>query len=459
MSNKSASLTEGPLFPKIVKFTVPIILTSILQLLFNAADLIVVGKFSQSGSMALAAVGAPGTIINLIINLFIGMSIGAGVTAAHAYGRNNDNAISRTVHTAIPSATIFGLIITVIGITTAEPLLRLIDLPEEIIPLSSVYMKIYFAGMVFNMIYNFCASILRAVGDSKSPLIHLTTAGVVNVLLNLFFVIVLKLDVAGVALATSLSQGVSALLVVITLMRRTDGCKLTLSKMRIFGHEFKKMVIIGFPAGIQGTLFSLSTTIIQSSINSFGTEAISGSSAAGNLESFVYMCLYAFNQTAVTFIGQNLGAGKYKRVIRSLWLCLGCVTVVGLVGGVIAYAFAPQLLSIYISGSPEAIAHGVIRMAFICLPYFLCGVMDVTTGALRGMGASVAPMFISIGGICAFRVFWVYVIFERTPTPECLYASFPISWAITFAAQFITFLIVFKKQKKKQIPEAELQNA
>lgn len=457
MNKKSASLTEGPLFTNIIKFTVPIILTSILQLLFNAADLVVMGKFC--GSIAVGAVGAPTPIINLIINLFIGMSIGAGVTVAHAYGRNDEKALHRTVHTAIPVAALFGLIITVVGITTAEPLLRLIDLPEDILPMSALYMKIYFAGMVFNMIYNFSASILRAVGDSKSPLIFLTIAGVVNVILNLFFVIVLRMEVAGVALATAISQAVSAVLVLIALMRRTDGCRLVLGKIKFYRHEFTKIVRIGFPAGIQGTLFSISTTIIQSSINSFGSAAISGSSAAANLEAFVYMCLYAFNQTAVTFIGQNMGAGNYKRVLKSLWMCLGCVTVVGLVGGIIAYAFAPQLLSIYISDSPEAIAHGVIRMMFICIPYFLCGVMDVTTGALRGMGASVAPMLISIVGICAFRVFWVYTIFKATPTPECLYVSFPISWAVTFLAQFITFFIVYKKQKKMLSPETILQNA
>ncbi len=443
MKNKTASLTEAALFPSIVKFTVPIILTSILQLLFNTADLVVMGRFC--GSLSLGAVGATGTITNLIINLFIGLSIGAGVTVAHAYGCHDENALHRTVHTVIPAAVLFGLILTVMGIFLAEPLLRLIGLPEDILPLSVIYMKVYFAGMTFNMVYNFSASVLRAAGDSKSPLIFLTIAGVINVILNVIFVAGLGMNVEGVALATTLSQGVSAVLVVIALMRRTDGCKLTLKKMRFYKHQFLKIVRIGFPAGIQGSIFSLSTTIIQSSINSFGAAAISGSSAAGNIESFVYMSLNAFNQSAVTFIGQNLGAGKYKRVIKSFWICVACVTVLGLVGGCGAYFFGTELLSIFISDSAEAISHGLVRLACICLPYFVCGIMDVTTGALRGLGSSMVPMVISIVGICALRIVWNYTLFAMYPTPVCLYLSFPVSWVITTAAQFIMFFVVYKK--------------
>ncbi len=446
MKANTLSFTEGALLPKIVKFTVPIILTSILQLLFNTADLVVMGKFC--GSLSLGAVGATGAITNLIINLFIGLSIGAGVTVAHAYGCHDEKALHRTVHTVIPTAIIFGLILTVLGVVLAEPLLKLIGLPKDILPLSVTYMKVYFLGMTFNMIYNFAASVLRAVGDSKSPLIYLTISGMVNVLLNILFVVGLHMNVEGVALATSISQAVSAILVVYALMKRTDSCKLYLRKLHIYKHQFIKIIRIGFPAGMQGTIFSLSTTIIQSSINTFGAASISGSSAAGNIESFVYMSLNAFNQSAVTFIGQNLGAGKLKRVMRSFLICVLCVSVVGLVGGSLAYIFGPELLSIYIADSPEAISHGLIRLAFICLPYFICGIMDVTTGALRGIGSSVVPMIISIVGICALRIVWNYTLFNAYPTPECLYLSFPVSWIITTAAQFISFVVIYRKNTK-----------
>ncbi len=450
MKNKAASFTEGPLLPSIIKFTVPIILTSILQLLFNTADLVVIGKFSEYGNLSVGAVGATNVITNLIINLFIGLSIGAGVSVAHAYASNDDKTLHRIVHTVIPTAAIVGLILTVIGVIVAEPLLKLVNTPSDILPRSVIYMKIYFCGMTFNMIYNFSASMLRAAGDSKSPLIYLTIAGVVNVLLNLIFVIVFRLDVAGVALATAISQGVSAALMLIVLMRRTDGCKLILKKIRFYKPQLIKIMRIGIPAGIQGSIFSFSTTIIQSSINSFGPEALSGSSAAANIESYVYMCLYSFNQSAVTFIGQNQGARKFDRVRKSLWICLALVSVVGIVGGSLVNFFGPQLLTLFSISKAEstvAFSHAMIRLSLISLPYFLCGIMDVTTGALRGMGSSAVPMVISILGICAFRILWNYTAFKFYPTPECLYLSFPISWAITFFCQFAAFFIVYKKHK------------
>lgn len=450
MNKKALNLTEGPLFLNIVKFTVPIILTSILQLLFNTADLIVVGRFSEYGSLSVGAVGATSVITNLIINLFIGLSIGAGVSIAHAYGRRDDKALHRIVHTVIPTAVFVGMLLTLIGIVVAEPLLRLVNTPEDILPRSAVYMKIYFAGMTFNMVYNFSASMLRAAGDSKSPLVYLTVSGVVNVMLNLLFVIVFHMDVAGVALATTISQGVSAVLMIAVLMRRTDGCKLILSKMKIYKPQLTKIMSIGIPAGIQGSIFSFSTTVIQSSINSFGEEALAGSSAAGNIESYVYMCLYAFNQSAVTFIGQNQGAKKYDRVMKSLWICLGCVTVVGIVGGALVYLFAPQLLSLFNISPSDTVSfnHALVRLACICLPYFICGVMDVTTGALRGMGSSAVPMAISIIGICALRIVWNFTVFRAYPTPTCLYLSFPVTWVVTFICQFIAFFVVYRMHRK-----------
>ena len=402
MKRMNQNMLQGPLFSNIILYTVPIILTSLLQLLFNAADLVVVGNFC--GSVSVAAVGATGALTNLIVNLFIGLSVGAGVTVAHALGSQEDQVVHRTVHTALPAALVSGVILTVVGIALSETFLVLMDTPENVLSLSAVYMKIYFAGITFTMVYNYCASILRAAGDTKSPLIFLFIAGVINVVLNVIFVTLFDMNVAGVALATVISQAVSAVLVVIALMRRTDACKLSLSQMRFYKPQLLKIIRIGLPAGIQGSLFSISNVLIQSSINSFGDVFMSGNAAASNIEGFVYVSINSFSQTAVNFIGQNAGARQYRRVYKILWICLGCVMVVGLCGGLLAYSFGPTLLSIYIRDSAEAISYGMIRLGFICIPYFLCGLMDVSTGALRGMGASIAPMIISILGICGLRI-------------------------------------------------------
>ena len=438
-------MIDGPLFSGIVMYTIPIILTSVLQLLFNAADLVIVGRFC--GSVSVAAVGATGAITNLIVNLFIGLSVGTGVTVAHALGSREDEAVHRAVHTAMPTALIGGLLLTFVGVLLSEPLLRLMETPETVLPLSTIYMQIYFGGMVFNMVYNFCASILRAAGDTKSPLIYLTLAGVVNVVLNVIFVTVLHMNVAGVALATTISQALSAVLVVIALMRRTDACHLDLKKMRIYAPQFMKMVSIGIPAGIQGSLFSISNVLIQSSVNSFGDIFMSGNAAAGNIEGFAYVSINAFSQTAVNYVGQNVGARQYKRVGRIVGICLACVVVVGLTVGIIGYSLGEQLLSIYITDSPEAIAYGMIRLSYICLPYFLCGLMDVSTGALRGMGASIAPMVISVLGVCGLRVAWIYTVFQipQFHTPQCLYLSYIVSWSATFLIQIIAFIRIYRR--------------
>lgn len=444
-------MLDGPLFPNIVLYTIPIILTSLLQLLFNAADLVVVGRFC--GSVSVAAVGATGSITNLIVNLFIGLSVGAGVSVAHALGSREDEAVHRTVHTAMPTALIGGIVLTIIGVGFSEDFLRMMDTPETVLPLSAIYMKIYFAGITFTMVYNFCASILRAAGDTKSPLIFLSIAGVVNVVLNIIFVTQFHMNVAGVALATTISQGISAVLVVIALMRRTDACKLSLTKMRFYKVQLMKILRIGLPAGIQGSLFSISNVMIQSSVNSFGDVFMSGNAASGNIEGFVYVALNAFHQTAVNFIGQNAGAKQYKRVYKTLWICLGCVTVVGLTFGILVYSFGPKLLSIYITDSPEAIAYGMIRMRYIALPYFLCGLMDVSTGALRGMGASFSPMVISVLGVCGLRIGWLATVFQTYHTPQCLYLSYAVSWIVTFLCQMVAFIYIYRKQVKTALPQ------
>ena len=453
MKSKNQSMLQGPLLGSIISYTVPIILTSILQLLFNAADLVVVGRFC--GSISVAAVGATGSITALIVNLFIGLSVGAGVTVAHGVGSREDEVVHRTVHTAIPMALVSGAVLTVLGILLSEKLLTMMGTPENVLKLSTVYMQIYFAGITFTMIYNFAASILRAVGDTKSPLVFLTIAGVINVLLNLIFVTVLHMNVAGVALATSISQAFSAIAMVIVLMKRTDAAKLNLKKLRFYGEQMKKMIRIGLPAGIQSSLFSISNVMIQSSVNSFGDILMSGNAASQNIEGFLYVTMNSFHQTAVNFIGQNVGAKQYSRVKKIVWICLGCVLVTGFAMGTLICGFGEQLLSIYITDSAEAVAWGLVRMGIIARFYFLCGVMDVSTGALRGLGASVSPMVISVLGVCGIRIGWIATIFQipRFHTPQCLYSSYIFSWTLTFLIQMYAFMKIYKKQTRNLLPE------
>ncbi len=451
MNTKSTDMTQGPLLKQIVLYTIPIILTGILQLLFNAADLVVVGQYC--GSVSVGAVGATGPVINLITNLFIGFSVGSGVSVAHAIGASRDDEIHRIVHTSIPLAFICGLILTIVGISGAQYILELMKTPEETIELSAVYMKIYFSGIISSMLYNFGAAILRAAGDTRSPLILLTLAGILNVLLNLIFVIAFNMDVAGVALATAISQTLSAVLIIRTLMMRTDACKLILKKMHIYMQPLLKILRIGFPAGIQGSLFSISNVIIQSSINSFGSVAVSGNAAAGNIEGFVYTAMNSVSQSALNFIGQNHGAKKFDRVKKTSFISLGFVFLIGLILGVSAYIFSRPLLSIYIFDSEEAIKYGITRLLFICVPYCFCGIMDVSTGLLRGLGSSILPMIITVAGVCGFRILWIYSVFSMPQyhSLETLYISYIISWTMTFTVQITLFAILYNIKKKKAI--------
>ncbi len=448
MENKNEQMLRGPLLPAVIRYTIPIILTGILQLLFNAADLVVVGRFC--GSISVAAVGNTGSLTSLFVNLFIGISVGVGVTVAQGLGAKDEETVRRAVHTALPAALISGVVLTVLGITFCETFLRWMGTPADVLPLSATYMRIYFAGITFNMVYNFCAAILRAAGDTKTPLIYLTIAGVINVLLNLVFVIVLHMNVAGVALATTISQGVSAILVVWALVRRKDACRLELKKMRIYKPQLVKALTIGLPAGLQSSLFSISNVLIQSSVNSFGNVVMSGNAAANNIESFLFVSMNAFHQTALNFTGQNVGAGNYRRVKAVLFTCLGCVAVLGTAVGVGCYGFATNLLSVYITDSPEAITWGVIRMGYIFLPYALCGVMDVTTGSLRGMGVSFTPTLISVVGICGVRIGWIMTLFQipRFHTLKSLYISYPVSWVLTFIGQMIAFFVIYRRRRK-----------
>lgn len=447
MNSKSADLTEGKLLTRIILYTIPIILTGVLQLLFNAADLVVVGQYC--GSISVGAVGATGPVINLLVNLFIGLSVGSGVAVAHGIGAGKQQDVHRVVHTSIPLAVICGIILTVVGIAGAETILRLMDTPEDALKLSTSYMRIYFCGITASMLYNFGSAILRAAGDTKSPLIYLTIAGVLNVLLNLLFVIVLKMDVSGVALATTISQCLSAVLIIRALMKRDDACKLKLREIRIYKRQLIRILQIGFPAGIQGSLFSISNVIIQSSVNSFGITVMSGNASAQNIEGFVYTAMNSVSQTALNFIGQNHGAGKYDRVKKIMFICLGFVLIIGLTLGLTAFAFGRPLLSIYISDSAEAIEYGMIRIAYICIPYFLCGLMDVATGSLRGIGSSITPLVITVAGVCGFRIVWIKTVFKAFHSLESLYISYTVSWTMTFIVEAVVFLLLLRCQQKK----------
>lgn len=446
-SRLGLDLCSGPFLKKIIIYTVPIILTSFLQLLFNAADLMVVGQFR--GNDAVSAVGSTGSLTNLIVGLFMGLSMGAGVCVAQAMGAKDQQRMSRIVHTAIPTAVICGAFLTVVGILLSPTLLARMDTPEKVIDQAALYMRIYFAGVIPVLVYNFGASILRSVGDTKSPLIYLVIAGVLNVILNLVFVLLFGMSVDGVALATIISQALSCVLVLRKLALREDGCQFRFKKMKIHGQSLRKIIQIGLPAGIQGTLFAISNVTIQSSINSFGEVVLSGSSAASNVEGFVYMAMNAFQQTATTFVGQNVGARKLENVRKIVFLCILCVSVVGLCFGLACYFLAPWLLPLYLKEGGAAVSYGITRMQYVCILYFLCGIMDVLSGALRGMGASTIPMIVSILGACVFRVVWVMTIFQQFRTLEVLFVSYPVSWVLTGGVLFLCFLVVLSRKKKR----------
>lgn len=440
-------MCNGPLPGKILMFYFPLMLSGILQLLFNAADIVVVGRFA--GNEALAAVGSTSSLTNLLVNLFIGLSVGANVLVARYYGAGQKDELKEMVQTAVTTAVIGGILLIFVGFFVSRPALVLMDTPEDVLSHSVLYMRIYFAGMPFMMAYNYGAAVLRAVGDTKRPLYYLLLAGVVNVVLNLIFVIVFHMGVAGVAIATVISQAISAALIIRCLIRTDRAYRLELKGMKISGDKLLKMFQIGIPAGLQGSLFSISNVLIQSSVNSFGSVAMAGNTAGSNIEGFVYTAMNSFHQAAISFSGQNYGALKYKRVGKVLLICEGFVVVVGLVMGSGAYLLGGTLLQLY-TPDPEVIQYGLLRMSYICVPYFLCGMMDVVVGVLRGIGYSVMPMLVSLTGACLFRVVWIYTVFRQFRTLECLYISYPISWALTFLVHLVCFAVVYRRLLKKQ---------
>ena len=435
-------MCDGPLLSKILLFSVPLMMSGILQLLFNAADIIVVGRFA--GSSALAAVGSTSSLINLLINVFVGLSVGVNVLVAKYYGGQREKDMSETVHTAVLTSLLSGLFLVILGGIAARPLLHLMGTPDDVLDQAVLYMRIYFLGMPVLMVYNFGAAILRAIGDTRRPLYFLFMAGVVNVALNLFFVIGLGMGVDGVGWATVISEHVSALLVLKSLMEAPGALKLNLKELRIHPKKLKRIVKIGLPAGMQGDIFSISNVLIQSSVNSFGSIAMAGNTASANIEGFVYTAMNAVYQTNLSFTSQNLGGRKYSRINRIMYICLAVVTVVGITLGITAVLAGDLLLGIY-SSDAQVLRYGMLRLEIICGTYFLCGIMDCMVGSLRGLGYSVIPMFVSLTGACGFRVLWVFTVFAAYRSLDVLYLSYPVSWAITAIAHMITFRKIRRK--------------
>lgn len=439
-------MCSGPLLKKILIFTIPVMASGILQLLFNATDIIVVGRYARKES--LAAVGSTTALINLIINLFVGLSVGANVITAKYYGAGKEKDVSETVHTAILTAVISGIILVIIGIILATPLLRLMDSPEDVLGKSALYLKIYFLGMPAMMLYNFGSAVLRAVGDTKRPLYYLILSGSVNVCLNLISVICFGMGVAGVGIATVVAQYISAAMVVRCLIKEDGSYGINLSELRLTGSKLKEIMFVGIPAGMQGVVFALSNVLIQSSINSFGSIAMAGNTAASNIEGFIYISMNSYNQTAISFTSQNIGGKKIERVGKILLICIGLVSMFGIILGFGAYFAGNTLLHIY-SSDMEVIHYGLMRMRVICLTYFTCGIMDVFAGSVRGMGYSVMPMIISLIGACGLRIVWIYTIFKAHHTLTTLYISYPVTWVITICAYIVCYTICIKKVKSK----------
>lgn len=449
-------MCNGPLFGKILIFAVPLMLSGMLQLFFNAADIIVVGQFV--GHTALAAVGSTGSLINLLVNVFVGLSVGTNVLVARYYGARDAKHLHETVHTSVLTSVLSGAALIVIGLILAEPLLTLMGTPDDVLDQAALYMRIYFVGMPASMLYNFGAAILRAVGDTKRPLYFLFISGIVNVILNLVLVLVFHLGVAGVAIATVTSQVISAVLVALCLIKTDAPYRLELKKLRIHKSKLLEIIKIGLPAGMQGAVFSISNVLIQSSINSFGSTVMAGSTAASNIENFVYTAMNALYQTALSFTGQNVGGGKYKRIGKIMRICVLDVTAIGILLGGGAYLCGSTLLSIYTS-DPQVIQYGLERMMFVCLPYFLCGIMDTLVGSLRGMGYSIMPMIVSLTGACALRIVWIMTIFQMNPTLSTLFLSYPVSWFVTALAHFICYLIVHHRFMQKHAAEMAEEQA
>lgn len=441
-SSREMDMTSGSILPKLLLFSLPLMLSSILQLLFNAADVVIVGKFD--GATALAAVGSTGALINLIVNVFMGLSVGTNVVVARDIGATQYKDASETVHTSIAISLAGGVMLALFGFFLSGTFLTWMGSPGDVLPKATLYMQIYFLGMPFNMLYNFGSAVLRAVGDTRRPLMYLTLAGVINVVLNLIFVAGFKMGVAGVALATIISQAVSAILVLLCLIHSEGAIHVDVKKLRISFAKIGEIARIGLPAGLQGACFSLSNVLIQSTINSFGEIVVAGNSVAANLEGFVYVAMNALHQAAITFTSQNVGAKAHARLRKVCWLSVLSVSVIGALLGNGVYLLRNPLMGIY-SSDPEVLVSAELRLGIISTTYFICGIMDVLCGALRGLGSTITPMVVSVFGACAFRIAWIWWVFPLNPTLTMLYLSYPASWILTGGVHMICYMRALQK--------------
>lgn len=443
------NMCEGPIFGKMMLFALPLMASSLLQLMFNAADIIVVGKFA--GDNALSAVGSNGAMINLLVNFFMGLSVGANVLVARYYAAKQEEDLKETVHTAMLLSIISGFFLLVVGVVFSGQIIVWMKVPLLVKDLSLIYLRIYFLGMPAMMIYNFGAAILRAVGDTRRPLFFLLGAGVINVGLNLLFVIVFDKGVAGVALATIISQWISAVCIFLCLLLEKGAVHLEIQRLRIHPKKFLKILQIGLPASFQGILFSFSNVIIQSSVNTFGETVVAGNSAASSVEGFVYVAMNSFHQTIISFTSQNYGVGNHKRVVKSLLYAQLSVIVVGVILGNLVAHFGSSLLYLY-TDEAKVVAAGQIRLDIISRTYALCGMMDVMVGCLRGLGYSIMPMIVSLVGACGLRLLWIFTLFQtsRFHAIEYLFATYPVSWTVTFVAHVVCFVIIWNYLKKRR---------
>jgi len=439
-------MCNGTIMDKLISFSLPLMLSGILQLLFNAVDIVVVGRFT--GSQALAAVGSTTALINLFINLFIGVSLGANVLAARYYAAGKQKEMSETVHTAMLFALISGCVMVLAGLFFSRGALELMDTPDDVISQAALYMKIYFMGMPFFMLYNYGAAILRAVGDTKRPLLFLIISGAANAALNLLLVIVFSMGVAGVAVATVISQCISCVMVLSCLIRTESSYQLSLKKLRIRPAYLLQIFQVGIPAGIQSTVITFSNVLLQSSVNSFGSTAMAGYTAANNIFGFLYTSINSVSQACMSFTSQNYGAGKKKRMDLVLRDCLILTVVIGLLMGGGAYLFGPELLHIYTSDE-AVIACGMEILLYTTVTYFLCGIMDLIPGALRGMGRSAVPMLLSVIGTVGTRIIWIYLIFPAHRSLAVLFISYPVSWLATIIMQAACFFFVRRNVHSK----------
>lgn len=435
-------MCNGSILDKLISFSIPLMLSGILQLLFNAVDIIVVGRFT--GSEALAAVGSTTALINVFVNFFIGISLGSNVLAARFYAAGKDQEMSETVHTAITLALISGVVMGIVGVVSAKGALQLMDTPDNVLNLSTLYMRIYFVGMPFFMLYNYGAAILRAVGDTKRPLLFLIVSGATNVVLNLILVIRFHMGVAGVAIATVISQGISCVLVLRCLYYSEGSYQLRFSKLGMKARYVKQIFQVGVPAGIQSTIINFSNVLLQSSVNSFGSVAMAGYTAANNILGFLYVSINSITQACMSFTSQNYGVRKFKRMDKILFECLGLTMVVALVLGGGSYLFGSELMHIY-TKSADVVACGMDIMLYTTVTYFLCGIMDLFPGALRGMGHSAVPMILSVIGTVGTRIVWIYWVFPQHRALDFLFISYPVSWILTIVMQVVCFYFVRKK--------------